>query len=127
MLYDKRMYPQALEHQGMLYLVWRAKNGFPFIRSYDLESRRFSEAVNLLKGMEDRIDAPKYKRDHHYAPIVWNDTAGYLHVLFGCHGNSGGVHLVSKHPRSIAEWRQASEIAQASPTPRRTVYTTIGP
>ena len=118
MLYDKRMYPQALEQQGQLYLVWRAKNGFPFMRSYDLETGRFSEPVNLLKGMEDQIDAPKYKRDHHYAPIVWNDTGGYLHVLFGCHGNSGGVHLVSKHPRGIAEWRQAPDIAASISYPK---------
>ena len=26
MLYDNRMYPQALEHQGQVFMVWRAKS-----------------------------------------------------------------------------------------------------
>ena len=118
MLYDNRMYPQAIEHQGRVYMVWRAKNGFPYIRSRELATRRFSEPVNLLKGREDQIDAPKYKRDHHYAPIVWNDSGGYLHVLFGCHVISGGVHLISRQPRSFAEWRQAPAIARSISYPK---------
>ena len=118
MLYDNRMYPQALEHEGQVFMVWRAKSGLPHIRSYDRKSGGFSEPFSLVESMDDPLDAPKYKRDHHYAPILWNDSSGYLHVLFGCHIISGGVHLVSKQPWSIAGWRQGPAIAPSISYPK---------
>jgi hypothetical protein len=60
----------------------------PYIRSYDLDSRQFSEPVMMLAGMEDKIDAAKYASDHHYSPVIWMDAENRFHVLSGCHGIS---------------------------------------
>lgn len=103
MLYDNRMYPQAVEDRGKVYIVWRGEKGLPYILSYDLDTRDFSEPFMLLTGMEDMIDAKKYASDHHYAPVLWIDFKGYLHVVFGCH-NTPGTHLISSRPRDMKRW-----------------------
>ncbi len=103
MLYDNRMYPQAVEHDGMTYMVWRDAAGLPYIRSYDNASKQFSAPYMLLTGRLDRVDTAKYRRDHHFAPILWVDGRGRLHTLFGCH-NTPGMHLIAEKPGSIVEW-----------------------
>ena len=118
MLYDNRMYPQALEYQWHLYIVWRGAEGLPHIVSYDLNSALLSEPVMILEGLDLQIDAEKYERDHHYAPVVWIDGQGHLHTLFGCHGNSGGVHLISKQPGRIDQWTAGPEIYKSISYPQ---------
>ena len=85
MLYDNRQYPLAVAGGGKTHIVWRGDEGFPYCISYDMKTREFSEPVSLIQGYEDEIDAKRYKRDHHFAPVIWSDPEGYLHVLFGCH------------------------------------------
>ncbi len=118
MLYDNRMYPQALEHQGNLYLVWRGKQGLPYIIAYDLETRTLSAPVMMLQGRDANIDREKYRNDHHYAPVVWVDGAGHLHTLFACHVRTGGIHLVSKRPGDITQWDAGAEIAPSISYPK---------
>jgi hypothetical protein len=76
----------------------------PMIISYDPAGRSFSQAAPL--GPADD--------DHHYAPVIWSDTDGYIHVLYGCH-KTPGTHLVSKRPGAIgrnrAEWDVGPQIA----------------
>ncbi|MGW8181806.1 MAG: BNR-4 repeat-containing protein, partial [bacterium] len=110
MLYDNRMYPQALEHNGHVYIVWRGTEGLPHIVSYHLALSSLSEPFMLLDGLDIEIDAQKYARDHHYAPVIWIDRQGRIHTLFGCHGNSGGIHLVSTQQDKIDQWEVGSEI-----------------
>lgn len=117
MLYDNRMYPQAVEHSGKIHIVWRGEAGRPFVRTYDPGSRRFSEPWMLLKGLDLAIDAAKLARDHHFAPVIWADPGGRLHVLFGCHGKPG-VHLVSTAPGSITGWERAPDIATSISYPK---------
>jgi len=117
MLYDNRMYPQAVAHEGKVYIVWRGKDGFPFIRCYDLESRTFSEPRMLLAGLKVRVDTRRLKRDHHFAPVIWVAPTGYWHVLFGCHVRPG-IHLVSDRPGDITAWKQSSVIADAISYPK---------
>jgi len=109
MLYDNRMHPQALAYQGKVYIVWRGDKGMPYIRSYDLDTRKFSEPVMMLAGMEDKIDVGRYARDHHFSPVIWMDGNARFHVLSGCHGNrpsnfTGGNRIRSKLPGEITEW-----------------------
>ncbi len=107
------MHPQAVEYEGIVYMVWRGEKGLPYIRAYDLKTREFSEASMMLAGLEQRIDEEtnsdfnKYERDQHYGPVIWVDSQGFLHVISGCHGNnprsySGGVHIKSGNPVDIA-------------------------
>ena len=117
MLYDNRMYPQAVELAGTLYLVWRGSEGFPYARAYDLGTRKFSDTVMLLKGLEETVDKKKYRRDHHFAPVIWKDLNDHLHVLFGLH-NTKGVHLVSENPRDITAWRRGPEVAEIMSYPK---------
>jgi hypothetical protein len=114
MLYDNRMRPQAVEHGGQVYLVWRGEKGLSFIRSYDLESRKFSEPVMVLKGLEDKLDLKKYASDHHFAPVLWIDSDEYFHILSGCHGNkpksySSGIHIISQKPGDTSKWKLVDE------------------
>lgn len=105
MFYDNRMYPQAVRLGRDVHVVWRDREGLPNLTTYDLDERSFSGSQMLLDGQLDSIDRSKYRRDHHYAPIIWLDGDEHLHVLFGCHGkNRRGVHLVSKQPRSTKGW-----------------------
>ena len=118
MLYDNRMHPQAVEYKGSVYIVWRGQKGFPYIISYDLDSRKFSKPFMLLTGMEDKVDANKYARDHHYAPVIWVDSKGHFHVLFGCHVISGGVHLISKKPGVMTQWQERPSVSDSVSYPQ---------
>ena len=50
MLYDNRMYPQAVETGGRVFMVWRGDKGLPWVRSYDLTERTFGSPHMLLEG-----------------------------------------------------------------------------
>jgi hypothetical protein len=117
MLYDNRMYPQAVEYDGDVYIAWRGEKGFPHIISYDLKSREFSRPFMLLTGMEDQVNAKKYRKDHHYSPVIWADSKGHLHALFGCHV-SAGIHLISARPADITQWEGCSAISDTLSYPK---------
>lgn len=117
MLYDNRMYPQAVEYDGNIYIVWRGEKGFPYIITYHLKNRKFSQPYMLLTNRENQVNARKYKRDHHYAPVIWCDPKGHLHVLFGCH-NSTGIHLISKKSGQITQWKEGSPVADILSYPK---------
>ena len=127
MLYDNRMCPQAVEYDGDVYIVWRGEKGFPYIISYDLESRNFSKAFMVLVGMKDKINSERYGKDHHYAPVIWVDVKGYFHVLSGCHGNrvenyTSGNHVISRNPGDITQWEMID-----SPINRSVNYPKVHP
>ncbi len=117
MLYDNRMYPQAVALNDKVFLVWRGLEGFPYIRSYDLAARSFSDPRMLLDNLDIEVDQQKYRRDHHFAPVIWTGQSGRLHVLFGCHGTPG-IHLVSKKPADITEWERGAEVAPSISYPK---------
>lgn len=52
MLYDNRMYPQAVEHDGNVQVVSRGRDGLPYTIAYDMEAPELSEPFMLLTGME---------------------------------------------------------------------------
>ena len=106
MLYDNRQYPQAVAHGDTAYIVWRAKDGKPWLRTYGLNSRKFGEPRAMLGDVRPRnleVKDSKYRKDHHFAPVVWMDGAEHLHSMFGCH-NKPGVHVVSRDPRAPDRW-----------------------
>ncbi|MCP5120317.1 MAG: hypothetical protein GY953_56705 [bacterium] len=116
MLYDNRAYPQAVEFDGSIYMVWRGERGLPYIRSYGNASGAFSEPYMLLSGIATPADIKRYERDHHFAPVIWADAAGRLHVLFGCH-RTPGIHLVSTG-EGITGWRQIDSPAESLSYPK---------
>ncbi len=99
MLYDNRMYPQAVAVEDSVHIVWRGKDGFPYLATYRLDTRTVTQPKMLLDGLLDEVNTSKYERDHHYAPVIWSDQDEFLHVLFGCH-NTAGIHLIAKKARS---------------------------
>ena len=106
MVYDVRMGPMAMLHDEVLYTAYPASpNGpaaHPHIVRYDMAQRSWSKAVTL---------GTVPFNDHHFNPILWIDEAEHLHILYGCHGRDGGVHLVSARPRDIDAWRLGPQIA----------------
>lgn len=117
MLYDNRMYPQAVESRGELFIVWRGDGGLPWIRSYNLAKRTFSPAWMLLEGMDVEIDAERFESDQHLSPVIWAEADGLLHVAFGFHGTPG-YHFVSKAPGSVTEWEGRPEISASISYPK---------
>lgn len=114
MLYDVRMGPQAVYHGGTIYVVYQADPeqeglGHPHIRAYDVDAESWSEPVRL---------GSVHRYDHHYAPILWFGSDERLHVLFGCHRQDGGRHLVSSSPRSIDAWADGPEVDHSISYPR---------
>ena len=119
MFYDNRMYPQAVAIGSSVHIVWRGQDGFPYLATYDLDDRTVSKAKMLLDGSLDTIKPKKYRKDHHYAPVIWSDQEDYLHVLFGCH-KSAGIHLVSKKPRStqVQDWVRSQTFSESVSYPK---------
>lgn len=105
MIYDVRMGPQAVLHDGTLYGVYAANpNGaanHPHIIAYDTVGRTWSQPTSIAR-------VPHY--DHHFSPVLWFDGDERLHVLYGCHGGPGS-HMVSSAPRSVEAWEAGPEIA----------------
>ena len=75
-------------------LCGAGKKGFPYVNSFDSASRTFGQPHMLLAGKEESINKKRYRNDHHYAPVIWADTRGHLHTLFGYH-RTPGLHMVS--------------------------------
>jgi len=102
------MGPLALCYNDVIYIAYQANpNGpeaHPHVISYDLGEAQWSEPVQV--GAVSRYD-------HHYAPVIWLDCERRFHVLFNCHGQDGGIHLVSTKPESIDEWTAAPGIANS--------------
>ncbi|MCB1120125.1 MAG: glycoside hydrolase, partial [Verrucomicrobiae bacterium] len=118
MLYDNRMYPQAVAVNRKLFVVWREYQlGHPYIVTYDLEKQTLSEPKNLISGYEGEIDKRRYRNDHHFAPVIWSDTSGYLHVLHGCHLTKG-IHLISEFPGSARSWVRGPDVGTSISYPK---------
>ena len=117
MLYDNRMYPQAVESLGQVHIVWRGQQGLPWIRSYDLAERTFSPPHMLLEGMDVDFDRKRFERDQHYSPVIWAEADGRLHVAFGFH-RTPGFHFVSKRPGDASTWEQLPEISHSISYPK---------
>ncbi len=112
MIYDVRMGPQAVEHEGVIYCVYHGgkegPEGHPHIRSYDIASRTWSDSHQIGRVSH---------YDHHFAPVLWFDAEAYLHVLYNCHGRTS-THIVSEKPETIDRWKEAPEVAPSISYPR---------
>jgi hypothetical protein len=83
--------------------------GHPHIRTYDVDKRIWSEPAQI--GNVERYD-------HYFAPTLWFDPAERLHVLFDCHGRSGGQHIVAVLPKSTDDWKSAPAVDHSVSYPR---------
>ena len=110
MLYDNRMYPQAVQLGKRVFFVWRGEQGFPYVNSFDPAERTFGRQHMLLSGKEESINKKRYRNDHHYAPVIWADARGHLHALFGCH-RTPGLHMVSAKPADHSAWLVGAGVA----------------
>jgi hypothetical protein len=103
-IFDARMQPQALYHEGAVTVAYQANPeglpGHPHITVYDASRGAWTRPHRL--GFV-------HEADHHLAPIVWLDAAGLRHVLYGCH-RSPGVHLVQAAPGAVDNWRRVDPI-----------------
>lgn len=117
MLYDNRQYPQAVVDGDKVNIVWRGEEGLPYLAAYDLKTRTFSERRMLMSGMEIKIKEGKYRKDHHFAPVIWMDSENHFHTMFGCH-NTAGVQLISRKPHSVDGWERGSSPSDSMSYPK---------
>ena len=113
MLYDVRMGPQAVLHQDTIYMAYQANStdarAHPHMVTYSLSSETWSKPVRI--GTVTHYD-------HHFAPVLWFDPSGRIHVLYNCHARDGGTHIVSSQPGDIDAWEAGPAIAQSISYPR---------
>jgi hypothetical protein len=106
MIYDVRMGPQALLHEGTLYVAYHGNpdgpESNPYLITRDVASGAWSDTQQL---------GSTARNDHHYCPVLWFDADDRIHVLYGCHGRDGGTHIVSTRPLSTDTWEPGPEIA----------------
>lgn len=117
MLYDNRMYPQAVASDGRIFMAWRGAEGLPWVRSYDRVAGELSQPRMLLAGLDIDIDARRFARDQHYAPVIWTEADGHLHAAFGFH-RTPGYHLATAHPAGFAAWKRLPEISHSVSYPQ---------
>ncbi len=117
MLYDGRMGPQAVLSGGKVHIAWRGERGLPRVRSFDLATATFSDPVAPLDGLGIAIDAARFERDHHYAPVIWAGADRRLHIAFGFH-RTPGLHLVTDAPADISRWSRLPEISHSISYPQ---------
>ena len=108
MIYDVRMGPVALLHNGVITIAYQANpDGLPMhphLVTCDVSSGEWSEPVQIG-------EVPSY--DHHFDPVLWFDPEDRTHVLFGCHGRNGGTHLISAAPGSPERWTPGPDISES--------------
>ncbi len=117
MIYDIRMGPQGLFHDGSFFVAYQAaeKGGcaHPHIIRRDVQGR-WSQPVRL-----GRVTVS----DHHMAPILWADARRHLHVLYNAHFTlNQSRHLVSAAPLDIRRWVKGPPIAPSITYPRILTY-----
>ena len=100
MIYDARMQPQAVAHEGVIYIVYQANRddfvAHPHILAYDIDKKEWTEPVRL--GENDKVD-------HHLAPIIWIEDSGRIHVLHGCHtGKSFKASGADDHVSTVSNF-----------------------
>jgi hypothetical protein len=113
MVYDLRMGPQCLFHEGEYFVAYQAnplgERALPHLIKRD-RTGSWSEPVVLG-------DVANY--DHHFAPVIWLDAQRHIHVLFHCHIYlNQSRHLVSKSPLGIDAWNEAPCVAPSISYPR---------
>ncbi|WP_269541347.1 BNR-4 repeat-containing protein [Cerasicoccus fimbriatus] len=106
MIYDIRMGPQCIHHEGEYFAAYQAnpKGGkaLPHIIKRGRDGQ-WSEPVVLG-------DVKTY--DHHLAPVIWLDAELRIHALYHCHITAHeSVHVVSKAPLDITQWEPAPPVA----------------
>ena len=114
MIYDIRMGPQALRHEGTVYLAYQAnpdgQKALPHVVSYDLTTGSWTKPAVIG-------DVKRY--DHHFAPILWLDDDEHLHALFNCHGAAhNSAHRISTDPLQTDSWEEGPEVARSITYPR---------
>ncbi|MHC4914947.1 MAG: BNR-4 repeat-containing protein, partial [Planctomycetota bacterium] len=113
MIYDCRMGPQCIFHDGAFYAAWQANpesgRALPHIARRGPEGD-WSQPVVLG-------DVERY--DHHLAPVIWLDSGLHVHALYHCHiRRDGARHLLSEKPLDVTAWREGPRPAQSISYPR---------
>ena len=113
MIYDVRMGPQGLYHEGAYYITYQAS---PKAGAYcACAMERDASGV----WSEPTVIGEASHYDHHYAPVLWLDSDDYIHVLYHCHSSlHGSIHKISTRPLDISSWEAAQEIAPSISYPR---------
>jgi hypothetical protein len=113
MIYDVRMGPQALLSGERLYVAYQAgvpgPEAHPHLSVLDLADGRWSAPLQVGEVSH---------ADHHFCPVLWQDSKRHLHMLYHCHGRDGGRHIVSARPEATDDWRAGPDIGGSVSYPR---------
>lgn len=106
MIYDIRMGPQCLFHDGEYFAAYQ---------SNPLNGRALPHIIKRNRAgewFEPVILGDVANYDHHFAPVLWLDKQLHIHVLYHCHIYlNQSRHLVSVAPLDITAWNEAPAVA----------------
>jgi len=72
-----------------------------FVNEYDNEAERWKQPYDVTGVLTEH--------DHHFTPSICIDTAGYLHLFYGCH-LSDLKYRKSTNPLDVSAWGAEGEI-----------------
>ena len=96
--------------QNKIFLVWQGVDenwnyeGDPFISYFDTNTKTWATPVRIGSNPTWTRTSPP---DEHGHPVMWIDTDGYIHVLWGGHGVDI-KHAKSQSPYDISSWNEST-------------------
>ncbi len=131
MIYDLRMGPQGVSYKENIFIVYHG-NPFgqmphPHIIKYNIAKDKWCKPVKIANASIEGWQQYRHPfgpinhnklYDHHFCPVVWIDSGGYIHVLYRCHIVDGGIHMISREPESISSWKQGPQIYNSISYPK---------
>ncbi len=103
------LHPSTVRVGNKVYVAYQGPGYDPYVASYDETTRTWHAPV--------RVGTNPLRLDAHGAPALVVDSAGFIHVFFGCHFMPL-QHSVSAVPGSIDAWRQLPPISSDGTYPQ---------
>jgi len=109
--YHNYIAPHAVLENGVVFTAHQDGQGRPIIDAYDIAKKNWRGPI--------RASSQGLGADTHGNPSICIDSAGHLHVFFGCHGRTM-KHIRSAAPYDITQWEKLP-----APTSRATYPQTM--
>jgi hypothetical protein len=94
--FSRAQYSAAQYYNGVTYISYFGDSDDPYIISYTHITDTWSTPVKIGTN-------PKGDSDDHGEPIIFVDSSGYIHCMWGAH-NSDLLYAKSDNPEDISAW-----------------------
>jgi hypothetical protein len=95
------VYPTAYYYNGRTYTAWSGDSLDPYVTYYDHKEKTWETPV--------KAGTNPLSNDAHGIPAIIVDNSGYIHVMFGSHGDPM-EYVKSTNPEDISAWTVQADI-----------------